>query len=41
MNRANLPQRGEFLEDWYETVNAVLPLLGDEWRSNQCNDDKR
>lgn len=32
----------EFLETYYETVDAVLPLLGHEWRPNfQCNDQVR
>jgi hypothetical protein len=32
----------EFLEEWYETVDAVLPLLGGEWRPNYvCNERER
>ena len=32
----------EFLEDWYETVDAVLPLLRGDWRPNfQCDDRER
>jgi hypothetical protein len=32
----------EFLEDWYETVDALLPLLPGEWRPNfRCNDVER
>ena len=32
----------EFLEVYYETVDAVLPRLGHDWRPNfQCNDHVR
>jgi hypothetical protein len=32
----------EFLEDFYETVDALLPLLPDRWQPNfRCNDLER